>query len=233
MILRLALRAHGISIYLHMEYRNIIFDFDGTLVDTAAVIVETMRRTISAMELPEKTESECRSMIGYRLEEIPNLLWPDIPGISERYVETYRNIFSSIKDDFKVSLYPEVARTLSLLHDAGVQMAIASSRSNASLREYVYDLGIAGCFQKLVGGEDVNEGKPSPEPVNNILSSQQWDKGKTLVVGDMDVDILMGNRAGADTCGVTYGNGSIEELKSAKAKFIISDFSELLEIVKP
>lgn len=54
-----------------MEYNNIIYDFDGTLVDTATLILATMRRTISTLHLPEKSEDECRSMIGYRLEEIP------------------------------------------------------------------------------------------------------------------------------------------------------------------
>lgn len=53
-----------------MKYRNIIFDFDGTLVDTAALIIETMHRTIDALNLPYKTDAECKAMIGYRLEAI-------------------------------------------------------------------------------------------------------------------------------------------------------------------
>ena len=80
-----------------MKYRNIIFDFDGTLVDTAALIIETMHRTIAALHLPEKSDEECRSMIGYRLEDIPTILWPEIRNLSERYVATYREIFNSIK----------------------------------------------------------------------------------------------------------------------------------------
>lgn len=216
-----------------MEYQNIIFDFDGTLVDTAAFIVETMHRTIGALGLSEKSDTECRSVIGYRLEDIPSILWPDVPDFSELYVKTYREIFNSIKSSFKVNLYPNVANTLSVLRDAGVQMAIASSRSKNSLKEYTDSLGITSFFQLIVGGEDVKEGKPSPEPVNTILHLQDWSMSNILVVGDMNVDILMGNRAGADTCGVTYGNGTVEELQEAKANYIISDFSKLLEIVKP
>lgn len=216
-----------------MKYQYIIFDFDGTLVDTAPLIVETMHRTINALGLSEKTDAECRSMIGYRLAEIPGHLWPDVPDIAEKYMRTYREIFNNIKDNFKISLYPHVSQTLSALHKAGVQMAIASSRSKTSLKEYTDKLGISDYFLRLVGGEDVTNGKPSPEPVNTILSLQNWDKYKTLVVGDMNVDILMGNRAGADTCGVTYGNGSLAELKEADAKYIISDFSKLLDILNP
>lgn len=57
-----------------MKYRNIIFDFDGTLADTSELTVETMQRTNLAMNLLDKTDAECRAMIGYRLEEIPSIL---------------------------------------------------------------------------------------------------------------------------------------------------------------
>lgn len=213
-----------------MKYNNIIFDFDGTLVDTAALIIETMHRTIKALNLPDKSDAECKSMIGYRLEEIPSILWPEIPDLSERYVTTYRAIFNTIKDSYKIHLYPGVLETLDALHRNGVRMAIASSRSKASLQEYCAELHIADYFQMLVGGGDVKTGKPSPEPVNHILSAQGWNSRETLVVGDMNVDILMGKHAGAATCGVTYGNGSVSELQEAGADYIISDFPFLLSI---
>lgn len=214
-----------------MKYRNIIFDFDGTLVDTASLIIETMHRTIRELHLPEKTDEECRAMIGYRLEDIPSILWPDVPDVSDRYVSAYREIFNSIKGEFKVRLFPHVAETLARLNRDGVRMAIASSRSRASLEEYCADLQIAGCFGMLVGGGEVKNGKPAPDPVNLILATQGWDRNETLVVGDMDVDILMGKRAGAATCGVTYGNGSAAELKNAGADYVVSDFGELTEIL--
>ncbi len=213
-----------------MKYRNIIFDFDGTLVDTAALIIATMHRTIDALHLPVKTDAECKSMIGYRLEDVPPLLWPEIPDLSERYVTTYRAIFNTIKDAYKIHLYPGVLETLDTLHRNGVRMAIASSRSKASLQEYCAELHIGEYFQMLVGGGDVTNGKPSPEPVNHILSAQGWNSNETLVVGDMNVDILMGKRAGTAVCGVTYGNGSAAELQEAGADYIISDFSSLLSI---
>ncbi len=213
-----------------MNYRNIIFDFDGTLVDTAALIIATMHRTIDALHLPVKTDAECKSMIGYRLEDVPPLLWPEIPDMSERYVTTYRQIFNTIKDSYKIHLYPGVLATLDTLHRYGIRMAIASSRSKTSLQEYCAELHIADYFQMLVGGGDVVNGKPSPEPVNHILFAQGWNSDQTLVVGDMNVDILMGKRAGAATCGVTYGNGSAAELQEVGADYIISHFSSLLSI---
>ena len=214
-----------------MEYKNIIFDFDGTLVDTAAVILETMSRTISALRLPSRSADECRKMIGYRLEDIPSILWPECSNISEKYAKTYREMFNTVQSDFKVQLYPQVAETLSILCSNGVNMAIASSRSKPSLQEITDELGIAQCFQQLIGGGDVTNGKPSPEPVNRILSMQNWLNTETLVVGDMNVDIMMGKNAGTATCAVTYGNGTLTDLLSAHPDYIIPTFAELLEIV--
>lgn len=214
-----------------MKYRNIIFDFDGTLADTAELTVETMHRTNRAMNLPDKSDAKCRAMIGYRLEEIPSILWPEMPDLSERYAATFREIYKSAKEDFKVRTYPGMSDTLTRLKLNGIRMAVASSRSKVSLLDLCNELRIADYFQMIVGGGDVKIGKPAPDPVNLVLATQVWDKDETLVVGDMSVDILMGKAAGAATCGVTYGNSSVEDLRDAEADYIISDFSQLQDLL--
>ena len=213
-----------------MKYKNIIFDFDGTLADTAELTVETMHRTNRFMNLPDKSDAECKAMIGYRLEEIPSILWPDKPGLSERYAATFREIYRSTKDVFKVRTYPGVPDTLTNLKRNGIRMAVASSRSKVSLLDLCSELNIVDYFQMIVGGGDVKNGKPAPDPVNLVLATQGWDKAETLVVGDMNVDIHMGKAAGTATCGVTFGNGTVAELENAGADYIISDFSMLIGI---
>lgn len=212
-----------------MNFRNIIFDFDGTLVDTAALIVATMHRTIREFGVAPRSDAECRATIGLRLEDIPARLWPGVEGLSVKYAVVYRQIFEQLKDEFQVKPYPGVMETLKALHERGVNMAIASSRSRSSLQGFVEDLRIAHYFKSLVGGGDVAKGKPSPEPVNKILSEHGWKAEETLTVGDMDVDILMGLRAGTSTCGVTYGNGSEESLRKAGADMVIDSFLRLQE----
>lgn len=213
-----------------MKHRNIIFDFDGTLADTAELTIETMHRTNRAMNLPDKSDAECRAMIGYRLEEIPSILWPDKPDLSERYAATFREIYKPAKEDFNVMTYPGVSDTLTHLKRNGIRMAVASSRSKVSLMELCSELNIVDYFQIVVGGSDVKNGKPAPDPVNLILATQGWDKTETLVVGDMDVDILMGKAAATATCGVSYGNGSAVKLREAGADYLISSFSGLYNI---
>lgn len=214
-----------------MKYRNIIFDFDGTLADTAELTVETMRRTNRVMNLPDKSDEECKAMIGYRLEEIPSILWPGIPLSAELYAATFREMYKSVKNSFIVRTFPRVLDTLDILKRIGIRMAVASSRSKVSLMDFCLELNIDEYFQKVVGGGDVKNGKPAPDPVNMILATQGWNKEETLVVGDMNVDIVMGKAAGTATCGVTYGNGTGAELKDAGADYIITEFPRIVGII--
>lgn len=211
--------------------RNIIFDFDGTLVDTAPLIICTMQATVHALGYPQRSEAVYKSTIGLRLEDVPSMLWPDIDGISETFAATYRRTFDRIKRDFEVKCFPGVYDGLRAFHDAGYRMAIASSRSRRSLEEYVGHFGLSDCFDMLVGGNDVKHGKPAPDPVLTILDSQKWKATETLTVGDAPVDILMGRVAGTWTCAVAYGNSSYDELLAAGPDIIYSSFYPLMEFL--
>ena len=120
------------------------------------------------------------------------------------------------------TLFPDIQEEL---------IPIASSRSRNSLTELTHNMGIADYISYLIGADDVKEAKPKPEPVLKTLAAMHLDASETLVVGDMAVDILMGANAGAKTCGVSWGNGSREELKNAGADFIIDRMEELIRIV--
>lgn len=211
--------------------KNIIFDFDGTLADTAPLIIATMLATIRELGLPDRTEAECRATIGLRLEEVPAALWPLIPGMGVRYEAAYQRIFAGLKRQVPVVCFPGVADTMSRLHDRGYAMAIASSRNRESLRELAGMFGIDHYLAMLVGGDDVTEGKPSPEPVLTILNAQGWSARETLVVGDAAVDIMMGRAAHCRTCGVTYGNGTVGDLENAGADVIIGSFDRIVDCV--
>ncbi len=207
---------------------NYIFDFDGTLMDTSAVILETIKSTIKDMNLPAKTEDECRSIIGIRTDEAGKHLFPDLDISSAVFARVFRANYDRLKGPALEKPFPHVMETLRRLHSEGHGLAIASSRRAASLYEYIDMLGIRDWFQMIVGGDNVKKGKPDPEPVLTILNTLGWDPQNTLVVGDADVDILMGNRAGCKTCAVTYGNGSIVSLQVANPDYIVDDFKDII-----
>lgn len=206
--------------------RIMILDFDGTLGDTAGVIVKTMQATIKELGLPSRSDEQCAAMIGLRLIEIPPVLFPECELDGEYYASTYRRLFHDFNTDGAVELYPNVLETLVELKKRGIILTIASSRSKASLTEYVSALGLESIISFVLGADDVKDGKPAPEAVNRTLEKFGFLPEEALVVGDTTFDIQMGKAAGTWTCGVTYGNGSKESL--ADADRIIDDFRELL-----
>lgn len=209
------------------DIKNIIFDFDGTLADTSPVILATMLATINKLNLPPRAADECKATIGLRLEDIPAALWPELPEIGALYASTYRMIFDEKKAELKARAYPGVIEGLKALHGAGYGMAVASSRSHRSLEEYLEYFGIAELFSDIVGGNDVKNGKPAPDPVLAVCGHTGWLPENCLVVGDAIYDIEMGNNAGCKTCGVTYGNQSREELLTAHPTLIVDTFPQL------
>ena len=212
------------------ETKILILDFDGTLGDTVGVIVQTMQATIRELGLPARTDKECASIIGLRLIDIPPVLFPECNLDGEFYAQTYRRLFHIYNTAGAVELYPNVIETLTELKNRGLVLTIASSRSKASLTNYIKDLGIEALISYVLGADDVVEGKPNPEPVNRTLEKFGFKPEEAIVVGDTVFDVDMGKNAGTKTCGVTYGNGSRESISAAD--WVIDDFGHLLEIVK-
>lgn len=215
----------------HQGIQLVIFDFDGTLGDTRGTIVATMQQTISELHLPEKSDEECAATIGLTLRNCFRKLFPKLRDEEiEQCAEVYRRIFEVNKTLYKPVLFPHVKETLMWLQENSIKITVASSRSTLSLHDLLGGLGIANYFDYVLGSDDVTRSKPDPEPVLNTLRKMSVDAARTLVVGDMAVDIMMGASAGCNTCGVTFGNGTEEELRQSGAGFIINDMAELVEI---
>lgn len=208
---------------------NYIFDFDGTLMDTSSVILSTIKATIKDMGLPDKTDEECRSIIGIRTDEAGKHLFPSLDISNQEFARVFRSNYDRLKKDAHEKTFTGVLETLEQLRAEGSHIAIASSRRLSSLYDYLDGLKIRDWFELIIGGDSVTKGKPNPEPVLLILKTLGWNAKDTMVIGDADVDVMMGNAAGCKTCAVTYGNGSIPSLKEASPDYMIDEFNRITE----
>ena len=214
-----------------MKIKLIIFDFDGTLADTRQLIVEIMQQTIQALGLPPCTDEQCTSMIGLPLKQAFIELIPMSDEMGDRCIDTYRQIFNENNASYVIPTFPYVIDTLYRLSAEGYILTIASSRSRKSLLDFVHTMHLEEIFSYILGADDVVHAKPHPEPVLRTLKAFGCSPEEALVVGDMKYDIEMGRRAGTRTCGVTYGNGSPQDLKEAGADYLLDDFKEILSIL--
>ena len=211
--------------------RLIIFDFDGTLGDTRANIVLTMRNTLEHLGYPVPDEKTIAATIGVPLEDGFLQMFPGLtPADVTRCAQTYREIFQKNRKVLVPNLFPGVKETLAALKEKGYVLTVASSRSYGSLKEFLREMDIAPFISYVLGANSVAHAKPHPEPVLKTMTELGFTPGETLVVGDMPVDIQMGKGAGAHTCAVTYGNASRAELAAAGADLIIDDFSQMLTL---
>ena len=211
-----------------MRAKLIILDFDGTLGDTREIILRTNKELLTLKGYPIPSDRVILDTVGLPLEQCFLAMFPDFPREElPEWVADYREIFENLRSSVGPSLFPGVLETVDKLYRDGCKLSVASSRGRASLRSLLSDLGVAEYVCYTLGKEDVFPAKPDPEPVLKTLRDLGYSAGETLVVGDMPVDILMGVRAGARTCGVSYGNSSREALLEAGADFVIDEFSEL------
>ena len=208
--------------------RLVILDFDGTLADTMELIVETNQEAQRRMGYPVSRPEEIIATIGLPLKECIQVMYPDVKEDEiPQWIAVYREVFDRLKTQIVPSLFPQVKETLAELVGKGIICTVASSRGTESLTAFLREMGIAPYISYVLGAEDVTRAKPHPEPVLKTLEHLGIPAAEALVVGDMPVDIQMGRGAGANTCGVTYGNSSRKALEAAGADRVIDGFSEL------
>lgn len=216
-----------------MNIELVIFDFDGTLADTHRTIITTVQQTLQELGLPIASEEAITATIGLPLRDCYRNYLPELDEAGLDSCEaTHHRLFDINRKTNPPVPFPHVLETLQWLRLQGIKITIASSRTSFSLRDLLKDMGIVGLFDYILGAEDVSRAKPDPEPVLQTLRAMNILAEHTLVVGDMDVDILMGARAGCKTVGVTFGNGSLAELQDAGADYIIDDMAELKNILR-
>lgn len=216
--------------FVSTKFRHIIFDFDGTIADTSRIILATMQATMRERGLHVATPETIKRVIGLPLKECFTHIYPGMSEIEAlECASTYCDIFDANKSSLTPTLFPHVAEMLRVFERHGITMSVASSRGNSSLEELLEMLDVRQHFAMVVGVDNVDKAKPDPEAVFYTLKSMHINACDALMVGDMPVDIAMGQNAAVKTCAVTYGNSPKEDLEKSHPDYIIDDFGQLLQ----
>ena len=210
----------------------VIFDFDGTLADTAEGILRTEEAMLREMRLPKPQggEAQMRQGIGLALRDSLHVGCRIPEERLDEAVATYRRLFDEIAFDYIVA-FPGVKDTLEYLYDKGYQLGIATSRSRRTLVYLLKKMDIAQYFTYMTSVESTPKHKPAPDLALMLLDMFGVSGDETLVVGDTIYDLQMAINAGCHTCGVTFGNHSAEQLRSENPDYIVDSFPELKEIL--
>ena len=209
---------------------TLIFDFDGTLADTADGIVATATETLHRLGVDGVTPEAIRATIGLPLGASLRIAG-HLPEEKEaEAVAIYRELFAQLELT-QIRLYPGVAEAIREFAARGIPMAIATSRGCNSLERILSGWGLSSYFPVRATSADGFPSKPAPDMVLALLERLGAKAGETLVVGDTTFDIEMGNRAHCLTCAVTYGNHARERLLTASPTWLIDEFAALKQLL--
>ena len=209
-------------------YRTVIFDLDGTLLDTIEDLAAAGNWTCRNNGWPEHTVEEFKAMVGHGIPNLVETFSPEgsrSPLLVLNTLAQFSEYYGEHNMD-KTRPYPGMTEMLHRLKAAGVTMAVYSNKADEFSQAIVehYFPGVFAYVQGKVQGVPV---KPDPTGVKMVLKKLNAAVGETLYVGDSDVDMQTGHNAGLTTCGVTWGFRSRETLVENGAGSLVDTTEEL------
>ena len=231
-------------------FRGVAFDLDGTLVDSAPGLADAVDNALYALELPQAGEARVITWIGNGADVLVEraLKWArqekaalraaagkptvdamDIP--EDEQIRMARKLFNRYYAESVEGgsfLFPDVKTTLHALHEKGLALALVTNKPTPFVAPLLTSLDIAEYFTVIIGGDDVVNKKPHPEPLFKVLEALRLRADELLFVGDSRNDILAAQAAGCCSVGLTYGYNYGEAIAISKPDYIFDRFSDLL-----
>jgi pyrophosphatase PpaX len=208
----------------------LLFDLDGTLVDTIELIMRSMRHAFDGSPHRAPTDDEWRALIGRPLIDSFREFAPDEPEV-ERLIGRYRE-FQLEHHDRLVRAYDGVVAAIRHFAALGHPMALVTSKADWLARRALVHVGLDDAIPVIVGCDSCTRHKPHPEPVERALALLRTTPRDAIFVGDSPFDVQAGRAAGVYTVGVTWGASSRDDMRRAGADLVIHEVAELADAVE-
>ena len=213
----------------------VIFDCDGTLVDSLAGIAKVMNLAMGAVGLNSNLSSHVvGQVVGLSLAIAIETLIPHTDqATKDAVLIEYKRQYAILADSGSVSppLFPGVRETLDGLQRQSIVLAMATGKSRAGVQRNIRELNLEGYFQ-VIRTADCAPSKPNPEMVMQILTETGIDKSEAMIIGDTDYDIEMGHNAGILTCAVTFGCHSKERLAASNPHHWLDKLEDVFSLTE-
>lgn len=210
----------------------IVWDFDGTLADSRALIVAGMEHALEGLGLQGRAglREEWLRYVGLPVEEGLQRTFEPLGLDPAEVLKVYRS-FDWMANEHLLIPFPGMDALVNELHNRGVAMAIASSKRGAPLRRQVETFGWTACFSPVVTPDEVRIGKPHPESLEICLAAHSLQPEQALMVGDTPFDLEMANRAGVPSVAVGHGFYGREALEACGPRAYAPDVAALRDIL--
>lgn len=215
--------------------RLVIFDCDGTLVDSQHMIVGTMHQTFEELGLPVLTDSEVRAIVGLSLVEAMAALLPEAErAFHEMAAEKYKANFYKRRVEQAAGpdpLYPGTLEVLESLNGEGYVLGVATGNSVRGLERVLKEHSIGHHFVTLQTA-DGHPSKPHPSMIHTAILEAGSDADQTVMIGDTSFDMMMARNAPCGGIGVDWGYHHADELTGAGAAHVVASFYDIPKAIK-
>ncbi|MDH5660424.1 MAG: HAD-IA family hydrolase [Gammaproteobacteria bacterium] len=211
---------------MNHQAKLIVFDWDGTLMDSAAHIVNCLQIAITELNLAPKTDNELKNIIGLGLREALFALYPqgnekELNALTARYREHFFD-----QDHEPCELFAGARELIEELDAKDYFLAIATGKGRNGLDKVLKDTGM-GDFFPITRCADESHSKPHPQMLLDIIDWYGVDANETIMVGDTEYDLLMAHNADANSVGVTYGVHEEQRLLNCKPLICVDNMNDL------
>lgn len=211
------------------DWELVVFDWDGTLMDSTAAISRAIQAACREVGVPEPESAQATHVIGLGLVDALQRVAPSLdPADYERVARAYRRHYFAHADE--LVLFDGVAPLLRDLREQGMRLAVATGKSRAGLEQALEQSGLRGLFD-ATRTADQTQPKPHPRMLHELLDELVADAAGTLMVGDTTHDLQMACNAGVRSVGVSYGAHGAEELRRLRPLGVASSVPELRDIL--
>lgn len=210
-----------------MKYKAVLFDMDGTVLDTLEDLKSAVNRTLSEFDMPQCTLEQVRCYVGNGARRLIEQAVPK--GSSEETVETVLSWFKAYYEQhclIATGPYAGIIPLMERLKSKGVKMAVVSNKPDEAVRELA-ERFFPGLLELSAGQKDSVPRKPAPDMVELAMADMGVSKTESVYVGDSEVDVLTAANAGLDCICVTWGFRTVAELEAAGAKTLVHTIEEL------
>ncbi len=208
-------------------YRMLVFDWDGTIMDSTSLIADCIRHAARASGLPEPGETEAKSVIGLgALDSIARLF----PGIDAERAQSFGAHYRShfLARDHESPLYEGMREMLASLDRPERILAVATGKSRRGLDRALGYSGLAGRFH-FTRCADEGFPKPHPDMLERLMQFAGVERGEVLMIGDTTHDLDLARNAGVDAVAVAYGAHPFEVLADQRPRAVVKSVAELGE----
>lgn len=214
-------------------YHTVLFDLDGTLLNTIQDLADAGNRLCAARGWPTHTADQFRYLVGNGIPKLIERLTPENLRTPEVLDAAYRDFDADYHDHMfdKTAPYPGMPELLARLHARGVRMAVFSNKDDALAKDVVAHYFDSSLFVQVRGAFADVPKKPAPEGTLALMAQVGADPASTLYVGDSNVDVATAKNAGLPCCGVLWGFRTREELTEAGADYLAADTADLARVV--